>query len=258
MQIVAQKLVEDALRLTGYLAANKSANASDAQLALEELQGMMDSWRTENLLDVSSTVVSVEVAANQQTVTIGPATSTFTPDIVVDMRPEEIISGFWIDPEQQNAVPMSEARDKELWRSWRDIKIQSTYPIYFMYDQNWPVATLTFYPLPAQAMTLNLGIETFTPIPQLLSDTMDLAPSWLQALKYNLASLLGMSLPLPDDNNIAKIDAMAAKTMARIKRARMRPQPRAVMDPTLLRGRYSSGGQRFGYNFNSDSYNGIL
>ena len=257
MIITARKLCQDALRTVGYIAKNESPSSADAILAFEILQGMMDSWRLENLLDISSKVLSCNVAAGQTTVTIGLAANN--PNIIVsDFRPPMIIQAFWTGAQNQDSIPMAECKDKELWRSWRSSNFTAIYPQYFVYDQNWPVAKITLYPKPSAALTLNIGVESFITIPTKISDSMDLAPAWYQALKYNLASLLTIELPIPITEYISMIESQAVLAKARIKRARMRPTPRAIMDATLGIGRYSSGGLRYGYSINNDVYNGII
>lgn len=252
MRVQAKKLVTDALRKTGYLAGNATAKASDAQLGLEQLQYLMDSWRLDNLLDISSQEYSAPVAANQATVTIGPGVAT---DIAMDERPVFIKGAWWLS--NTNMVPLAEVKDIELWRSWRNTNITQQYPKYFYYNPSWPVGSIELYPNPGEALTLNIGVEGYPDIPATLDDYIDNPPSWISALMWNLASVLAVDLPIPGGPALDRIDSMAVVTRDRIKRARMRPTPRSVMDLSLLRGRYSSGGTRFGYNVNADSNPGI-
>lgn len=256
MKVQARKLIQDALRKTGYIAGNKTPSAADAQMALEQLQYLMDSWKLESLLDICSQEFTCLVQPGQQTVSLGPQAGMFTADMTMDEPPTAIKGAYWTN--NTNLVPLAEVKDVELWRSWRNNNISGEYPKYFWYNPSYPVAHIEFYPLPAQQMYFSVGASAWPSIPQTLDDYIEQPPAWISALMWNLASVVSVDLPIPSEGpQLSKIESMAAEAKARIKRARLRPTPRAIVDPSLLRGRYSSGGTRFGYNVSADSNPGI-
>ena len=54
------------------------------------------------------------------------------------------------------------------------------------------------------------------------------------------------------------IATIAAESKARVKRARIHATPRAIIDPSLSVGRYSSGSRHVGYDSSGDTYGGVI
>ena len=254
MQTTAKKLIIDAMRTVGYIAAKETPTAEDMALGLEELQQMMDSWKLESLLSVYDATSSFSLPALQTTVTIGPDLAN---NIIMAERPTEIL-GMWVTNSSNQQIAIAEARDIEFWRSWRDDTVATTYPRFFYLQPSYPDATLELYPKSNLALTLHISYRVTPTIPALLSDTMNYSQGWLYALRYNLASNLAIPLGVPLGEATGMIDARAGESKTRIKRARLHPTPRAIIDPSLGVGRFSSGGRRVGYNVNGDSYQGII
>ena len=254
MQETAKKLITDSMRIVGYIASKETPTPEDLQLGLDELQQMMDSWKLESLLSEYDGTSSFTLQPNQTQITVGP---NVLNNIVMAERPTEIL-GMWVTNASNQQVPVAECRDIEFWRSWRNSSMTTTYPTYFYFQPSYPDATLELYPQPSIQMTLNIAYRVTPIIPATLNDVMSYSPGWIQALKYNLASNIALPLAVPLGEATQMIDSKAQQAKARVKRARIHPTPRAVVDPSLGIGRYSSGGTRWGYNVNADQYNGII
>ena len=254
MQTTAQELIISAMRTVGYIGGKELPTPEDMQLGLDELQQIMDSWKLESLLSVYDGTASFTTQPNQNIITIGP---TVTNDIVMDERPTEIL-GAWVTNSSNQQIPISEVRDVEYWRSFRDMNSSTTYPKYFCLFPSYPDATIELYQKSSQAFTFNMAYRVMPVIPTLISDVLNYSQGWIYALRYNLASNLSLPLGVPLGAATEMIDARALESRARIKRARLHPTPRAIIDAALGMGRYSSGGRRNGYNVNGDSYNGVI
>ena len=237
------------MRLVGFIAGQESPRASDLVLTFDELQRLMDSWKLDRLLKVFSETASFTIPSGQDTFTVGP-----TGDLVME-TPMNIVNAWSFNGSQD--IPIGVMADTELWRSWRDQNAMVSYPKYFRYAYSEPNATIQIYPKCNQPINFQFGYDVNPTIPQTLGDTVTVQPGWMNALVYNLASAIILPLNIPINEQVERIEARAAEYRAKIKRHNIVPTPRAIIDPSLQRGRYSSAGTRWGYNVNADQFNGI-
>jgi len=67
-----QKIIDAALNKIGVLANGETAEADDAQVCLDALNMMVDSWNTESLMIYTYTMSEFSLVAGQRVYTIGP------------------------------------------------------------------------------------------------------------------------------------------------------------------------------------------
>lgn len=154
--------------------------------ALEVLNTMIDSWRTEEFFVYQVNDLVYALSPNQQTVTIGPGQQI---DVPVPLKIERgvFVRSGGIDYQVVGIDRMQYAQ----------IMLKTTgssFPSAVFYDRAYPFGTLYFWPLPAGAYELHLPLwQPLTEFADLGTD-LELAPGYRRAIEYSLAEELSPGL----------------------------------------------------------------
>lgn len=234
-------IIKRALRTLGVIAPGESLPAAEAQQALDLLQAMFDTWRTQRLLCY---VVDTEDFA-----LTGSASYTYGPggDFVA-VRPVFLDRLSVV----QNAgganeleVPLRVIRTAQEWQTIHDKTLTSTWPTAVYLQNGMPQKTLTFWPVPSDT-ALTARIYAWVSITGLadLATVYTFAPGYEEAIVYNLALRLapewGAAVP-------PIVLDLAAQRMGDVKRTNVN-QDVLVLDRALRR--------RAGYDIYADGYQG--
>src|SRR5437899_828707 len=141
----ALTLISRALRLIGAFAAGEAIPAADAQDALAVLNDLLDAWRLEALLvyAIDRDVFALSAGVSAYTIGTGGTWNT--------SRPVRIEQAFFQDTTVSPVLelPMTILTDQE-YESIRVKGTSSTWPLALYYDQNYPLGTVTLYPVPSR------------------------------------------------------------------------------------------------------------
>lgn len=202
----ALDLIVGAAKLLGVVFKSETLSDDEAQDGLIALNDMLDSWSNDNLLTYAYTLENFPLTgAPSYTIGVGGVFNTSRPINIVDAvvrvgnvdYPLEIIT-----PEQyQTGIGVKD--------------VSSTIPKYLTYDNGYPLATMTFYTIPANG---TLYLQSNKPLNNLSSliSAVDLPPGFKRAIKSNLAMDLGPEYGVEVPPTVI---AMAKSSLGAIRRA---------------------------------------
>lgn len=207
MTVTALDIITGAAKLIGVVFKSEALTADEASDGLVLLNDMLDSWSNDGLLTNAYTLESFSLTTSATyTIGTGGAFNTSRPINIATAVVRVATVDYplkIVTPEQyQTEVPVK--------------TISSQIPQFLVYDNAYPLGTITLYPVPTSGSTLR--ILSNKPLSNLsaLTTTVDLAPGWKRALKYNLA--LDMA-PQYGAEVPPRVDKTAATSLGAIKRA---------------------------------------
>ena len=208
----AQTIIDRALRLIGAIASGESPTTAESNDGLTALNAMISSWQTEKLNVYAFVDTSFNLAAADNSYTVGPAGNfALTP------RPQKIEQVFVT----ANGINYEvELIDYEKWNRIPDQTSDSDIPVCAYYEPTLPTGTLKLWPVPNTVYALHL--ITWTSLSELaaLSTTITLPQGYERALAYNLALEIASEY---EKQASPSVQAIAVESKAVIKRANQRP-----------------------------------
>jgi hypothetical protein len=209
----ALDIIKRSMRLAGVYSLGEEPSAEETTAGLTALNSMIETWANSSLLIYSQTLDAIPMVAGTSVYTLGPA-GTF-----VTTRPMEVLNTSYVvyqtvsypaplmTLEEYNTIAFKAQTAEFPWQIW--------------YEANYPAGTLTVYPTPSQASTLNLwSLKPLTGFTN-LTDTVDLPPGYYDALCFNMAVVFG---PEFDGSSIPPSVVQNAANFKRgLKRTNYRP-----------------------------------
>lgn len=206
--IVVDDLITNAFQLAGITANGETPAPEESNTGLLVFNNMVDAWNLENFMIYSHRNSTFNLIANQQTYTIGPGGNFNTT------RPVGIRSGYTslssID------YPLLSVGDAE-YNQIVTKGITGAWPVVVNNDNAFPLSTLTFWPIPAQNMTVTLSMDVQF-MTAALADTISYPPGFGKAFVYALAVELANWFNFPISQATVQI---ARETMGNIKVANL-------------------------------------
>lgn len=205
-----QETIRAALILVGAISQDEQPSNSEAQDALNRLINMLDSWSTDQV-DIYTVLRHVFPLGVSPTYTIGNGGVWNLP--YAPMKIEDAYCQI------TSTSPLSEIPiDIVPEQVWARIPVKLTtspIPRKLWCDNNWPLSTISLYPVPTGANNIVLYIwQPLTNITTLTSDIV-LPPGYALAIIYNLAVVMApfYGKTLSDD-----IKNLAVQTKMKIER----------------------------------------
>lgn len=208
----AQTIIDRALRLIGAIASGESPTTAESNDGLTALNAMISSWQTEKLNVFAYVDTSFNLAAADNSYTVGPAGNfALTP------RPQKIEQVFVTANSINYEV---ELIDYEKWNRIPDQTSDSDIPVYAYYEPTLTTGTLKLWPVPNTVYALH--IITWTSLAELaaVGTSVSLPQGYERALAYNLAIELAPEYGSEPSQSVV---AVAMDSKASIKRANQRP-----------------------------------
>lgn len=170
-------LITGAARLAGVTFKSETLDADEAADGLISLNDMLASWANNGLLVTSRTWESFNISpAASYSIGTGQTLNT--------ARPVEIISAFTRSGDLD--YPMEIISDEQ-YQAIEDKATTSPFPDYLTYDNGYPYGTIRMYPQLGTSAALHLMSEKPLTTIATLATTVNLAPGWNRAIRYNLA-----------------------------------------------------------------------
>lgn len=233
----ARDLVTGALRKIGQYAPGEPLDASDAQDALDTLNGMLDLWSTQHLSVYNQVETVVSLTAGQASYTVG-AGGDFNM-----VRPLALSAAYSRLTSTSSTVDFP-CRIVTLDR-YAGIGMKNQpgpWPKMAFYNAGIPLGTLTVWPVPSASIEFHLWSDAvFASLG--LSDTVNLPRGYFLGLQYSLAELLCSEYGQPVPADIRRFADSFRKTL---KAANANPQSDAKIDPALV----ANGGTDAGWILN--------
>lgn len=214
---VQDQIIYPALKKIGVLAEGETPSATMETDALSALNGMIDSFSTEELFIFSILRETFTLNQGQQTYQMGSGAADFNT-----VRPQRIMNAQiqLIGSNPVAEMPMRILNQSE-YAGIIVKTITSTVPLYLYNDDAYPFANLNFWPVP-QA-TLTVVLNSWKPVSNfaLITSTVSFPPGYLECLIYNLSVRLA-----PDYGATLRDDviALAVASKENIKRMNIKPQ----------------------------------
>ena len=222
-------IIERSLRLLGVYAPGDRIPAAEAQDALDVLNRLVTDWRLEELLVYTVDRQVFSVVANTQSYTVGPT------GVWVMERPDRLDQVNWQYPVTLVELPLRAMQDQE-YQNLLVRTVTGGQPIRYYYGQEFPNATLFFWPNPTTAGNAVLFAQHPWTGTASLTTTVSLPPGYQAAMEYNLAVELSPEYPRASGLNPV-ISQQAERTKRKIKAINE--------DPPLL----SSDAARLGHSW---------
>lgn len=203
-------LIKSSLRLIGQLGPGRAPNASETADALFVLNGMIEAWNTESLAIYNTRADQYPLTAGKQSYTIGTGGEINAPRPVQIERANVVLT-MVAGPDY--SVPLELLTD-ERWSAIPVKALQSSIPRALYYDNAYPLANISLYPVPTTTPKLELATWQQLTGFATSSDTVAFPPGYADAIRYNLAVRLAPEwgkVPRPD------VLALAVDSLAKIK-----------------------------------------
>lgn len=232
IQLTAGEMCTRSLRLAGYIGAKATPKSEDLEIAFHELQGLIDIWHSEKLMDMFDETLSHTVSGNTQSFTVGPLGDLVTDDVPVSINTLSILSGDCAAVLRQYNVVDAERSGFS--------STESGYPSCFTYQAKSDSGTITMYPKTSSSLSLSIGVGSRIPVPADENAVMTLRNGMYQTILYCLADNIQIPLNIPQGEISSMLAQKAKSYKDRLKATRLRVPAPGRVDPSLLRGRFSS------------------
>ena len=216
-----RQLITGSMRLINVVQANENPTAEDMSIALTAFNAMLDSWSTEKLSIFSMNAYYFDFTPGVKTYTLGPGGDW---DIT---RPMEIVSGYVrynsavdLAPAQNIDIPM-EMLTSEQYAAIAVKNTSSTFPLKFYDDCNYPLRTVTVWPIPLNANVCMLWLWQPLVEAATIDDEFLFPKGYERALRFALANELSAEFGKESSEAVKRI---ARTSKALIKRLNITPQ----------------------------------
>jgi hypothetical protein len=220
--IVASDLIASAARLAGVLADGETLTASEFNDSLLVLNDLLENWSTERLSvwDTANEAFNLVAGTASYTIGSGGVFNTTRP-------PLGILGGYvTLNGSDFGLTPITKAEYDLMM-----VKTQQGLPERVLYVGSYPLATVVFWPVPSEAMTVSLQ-TTRTLSQAALATSLSGPPGWVKALRSNLGVELCAEFGMPATDALLQIAADAKGDFKRSNQMSMLPV--AGFDAALL------------------------
>jgi hypothetical protein len=217
-------IIKRAYKQIGVYSIGETPTADEAVDGLAALNAMLDEWATEQLI-VNKVLDTIPLTANVGSYTIGASGD------VVTARPDTIDSSSYFESGGVS-YPIT-VLSLDAYNDLTQKGLGSSIPCAIWYNPTYPNGTITVYPKPTAAMTLNLW--SIKPAGYVnLTDVMSLTPAEENAITKNLACELALEFGMPASPLLLRGAASAKK---KIKRRNYQPH---IMESNYpIQGRFN-------------------
>lgn len=230
----AADIIRGALRKIGAIAVGETLSADDGSTGLEQLNAMLDIWSNEHLAVYNNTESVLTLVAGQATYTVGVGGDF---NIARPLR----ISGAYTRL-QPTGTTVDYPCEEIAFDRYSGIGLKSQpgpWPKVMYFNTSYPLASLTFWPVPSQGAEFHLWADmVFTSFAN-LTDAVSMPPGYVLALQTNLAVLLAPEYGVTPDPNLLE---QARETKKIIKATNMLPQATSSFDGVLVPGNSNDAG----------------
>lgn len=218
-------IIKSAMKKSGILTKTETPTSDESADALETLNEMLSSWSNDGMTVYARTLESFAITPSVGSYTIGSGGDFDTA------RPVKIVSAYIRDGGIDYPLTLitDEAYAKISYKSQA-----ATYPTYINFDNNFPLSTIKFYPVPTSGTLYLLSekeLSAFT-----LNQTVSLPSGWKRALVYNLAMELA---PEYGQRTPDEVVLLAKQSKGEIRTAIMRNRTMDVTPTGVSRNIYT-------------------
>lgn len=198
-------VIKRSLRMLGVFSTGEEPSADEARDALTALNALMGSLSNGGMV-YAKTLDTIAIAAGTQSITVGPSGDTETD------RPVQVLSQSYLQMGDVS-YPLS-IYTLQKYNSV-GLKTVQGIPCAIWPQMDMPDITLTFWPVPDQAMTLKLwSNKLIASFPSLTTEVM-LPPGYEEALAYLLAEAIAPEYEVAVPASVLRGAQRARRTLKR-------------------------------------------
>ncbi len=199
-------IIKRSMRLIGVLSDGETPTAQQSEDALFSLNGLMGSLGNSPQMIFARTNEAVNLVASTASYTVGPSGG------LVTARPIEVL-------ESSNLIYQGVTYPLVKWtlQDYQQITVTDSggIPTGFYAQMDMPNITLTFWPVPSEAMVFNMWsnkqITTFTSLTQQLS----MPPGYDRALAFILAVEIAPEYEIEPSPNVLRLCSQSRRMLKR-------------------------------------------
>jgi uncharacterized protein YfiM (DUF2279 family) len=207
MAVKALEIIKPALRRIGAIDAEETPSAIQTEVALECLNGIIDTWSATSGVAVNNQEIVVTLPAMAQYMTIGPGQQI---DLV---RPFRIEAAYARIQGIDRSISVGDKADYDAV----NLKTMGTsWPELIWYDAGLPTGKVYFWPLAASSVELHLTVLRYL---QGFADSnaeQELPNGYKRALTLTLAVEVAPEFQLDPSASLVKQQALAYRAITRM------------------------------------------
>lgn len=206
MATSALEIIKPALRRIGAVDALETPTAEQTQVALECLNGIIDSWSATSGTAVNNEELVVTLPANQTTLTIGDSQVINVP------RPFRIESAYVRVQGIDRAVQIV---DKAEYDAVNLKDLSTTWPELLWFDGGVPTGALYFWPRSSYGVELHVTVLRYVTAFAAATSTQSLPQGHKRALQLALAVEVAPEFALEPSPSLVRAAQAAYRAMVR-------------------------------------------
>lgn len=180
--MTVKELIAGSLRLLGLYGATETPDDADLADGLSALNEMLNDWNAQHLTvyTIVNRLLPLSPATGVYTIGTGGTWDVPRP-VKIESAGVTNNNGIRTDLELIGSVK---------WNAIPEKNVQGRLPLRLYCDNDYPLATIRIWPIPSGALQLDLNAWDELSDVLTLDEQFDLPPSYLRAVRYNLAVTL--------------------------------------------------------------------
>lgn len=225
----ALDIIKRSLRMLQVYSIGEQPSAEESQDCLTALNELMGTLSNGAMIYVK-TLDTINLVASDPSITVGPTGDTVT------LRPVRVLDESYI-----TLSGVSYPLKLLTLQEYNDIGVKATagIPVGIWVQPDMPNITITFWPVPSQAMTLNLWSDKLLSSFPTLTTTVTLPPGYEEGLAYILAVTIAPEYEVTPSN---EVKAGASRSRRILKRTNFQVPKLRLDVPGMWRGGYYRDG----------------
>lgn len=214
-----RELITGAMRLVNIVQVGEAPTADDMEISRKAFVGMVDSWSTENLNIFTKNPYYFPLVPGKQSYTLGTGGDFDTP------RPMNIeratisygamVQGNTVTLNDRTVdIPIEQLNDAQ-WSAIGVKAISSTFPTKYWDNGNYPLRTISFWPIPRTNTPVTLWLWQPLIDPDTLDQEVAFPKGYERAFRFALAVEIAAEFGKDPSNTVVQI---ASKAMGKIRR----------------------------------------
>ncbi len=231
----AQKIINQAFGLIGIREGADPVSGTDAAIAFERLNTLLDAWRVESLYCYATQTLTATLPAGIATLDVGPSGDFVTAAAVeVDLRPVRVEYARYRSSGLDFPIrSITQAEYERICLKTND----GSGPCVVFYNPTLPDGIAYFYPVPSADVVVTLIVQLQVTAFADLSTDYELAPGYEKALVYTLAEECA-----PDfEREVTPTTARTAKNARRMIKRANHSVPQLLFDQPSYRSTILEG-----------------
>ena len=204
--VQAIEIIRPALRKIGAIDAIETPSAEQTQVALEALNGLIDTWKTQTSAAINNTELVVSLPPSTRSLTIGPGMDIDT------VRPFRIESAYTRFTNIDRSVKVA---DKAEYDAINLKGLGTSWPELLWYDGGIPTGNVYFWPLASATVELHITLLHYLAEYESSEDSQYLPSGYKRALTLCLAVEMAAEFGMEAPATLQKQASLAYRAITR-------------------------------------------